>query len=71
MILPSALPDDEHLAFEVQQRTASRGGCQVSDALGWAIGISWDPRRFFLALQKALANGLITDRDGVLLGTRN
>jgi hypothetical protein len=34
--------------------------------LEWALDFGWDAQRFFFALQEALAQGSVLDRDGLL-----
>lgn len=58
--------DLELLTRAVVRATVQRGGASVDFLLDWAVSRSWEPARFFEALQMGLNSRRIDDRNGIL-----
>lgn len=59
----------DQLYLQVKILTTQAGGAQVTDLLNWALSAGWSPQEFFLALQKSLQIGLVSDHQGVLISS--
>jgi len=63
----SGSKDELVLTQYVNVLTYQQGGAQVQELLSWAITRSWDPQRFFTALQSAVQQKMIIDQQGTLV----
>ena len=62
------LTDDEKgLIQMIISQTYQQGGAQTLEVFNWAADQHWNPRRFYVALQKSLALGFIEEKNGVLV----
>ena len=66
-LFKSSDPDETLLIQQITRLTYDQGSARIPELFEWAAARNWDPRRFYLTLERAIQKQLIIEQKGIFL----